>query len=45
MEQNVERALSISDCACILEQSAIVHQGRASDLLADREIQKRCCSV
>ena len=45
VEQNVERALSISDRAYILDQGAIVHQGRAEDLLADREIQKRYCAV
>ena len=45
VEQNVERALSISDRACILDQGAIVHQGRASELLADRDIQERYCSV
>ena len=45
VEQNVERALSISDRACILDQGAIVHEGRAADLLADREIQERYCSV
>ena len=45
VEQNVERALSISDRACILDQGAIVHTGRAADLLADREIQERYCSV
>ena len=41
----VERALSISDRACILDQGVIVHTGRAADLLADREIQDRYCSV
>ena len=41
----MERALSISDRACILDQGAIVHEGRAADLLADREIQERYCSV
>lgn len=45
VEQNVERALSISDRACILDQGVIVHTGRAADLLADREIQDRYCSV
>ncbi len=45
VEQNVERALQVSDRACILDQGAIVHQGDAEDLLADREIQERYCSV
>ncbi|WP_076860196.1 ABC transporter ATP-binding protein [Bradyrhizobium mercantei] len=45
IEQNVEIALRISDRAYILDQGAIVHQGSARDLLADREIQERYCSV
>ena len=45
VEQNVERALSISDRACILDQGAFVHQGGAAELLADRDIQERYCSV
>ena len=45
VEQNVERALSISDRAVILDQGAIVHQGTAAALLADCEIQERYCSV
>jgi branched-chain amino acid transport system ATP-binding protein len=45
VEQNVERALSISDRACILDQGRIVHQGDADALLADREIQERYCAV
>lgn len=45
VEQNVERALSISDRAYILDQGRIVHQGAAADLLADREIQDRYCAV
>jgi len=45
VEQNVERALSISDRAYILDQGRIVHQGDAADLLADREIQERYCAV
>ena len=45
VEQNVERALSISDRAYILDQGAIVHQGAADALLADREIQERYCAV
>jgi len=45
VEQNVERALSISDRACILDQGRIVHQGDAAALLADRDIQERYCAV
>ena len=45
VEQNVERALSISDRAYILDQGSIVHHGDAQALLADREIQDRYCAV
>jgi branched-chain amino acid transport system ATP-binding protein len=45
VEQNVERALSISDRAYILDQGRIVHSDTAERLLADREIQERYCAV
>ena len=45
VEQNVERALSISDRAYILDQGRIVHTGDAPALLTDREIQERYCAV
>ena len=45
VEQNVERALSISDRAYILDQGQIAHEGDAAALLADREIQERYCAV
>jgi len=45
VEQNVERALQISDRAYILDQGCIVHHGAADALLADREIQERYCAV
>jgi branched-chain amino acid transport system ATP-binding protein len=45
VEQNVERALSISDRAYILDQGQVVHQGDARALLADSEIQERYCAV
>ena len=45
VEQNVERALSISDRAYILDQGEIVHTGTAAALLADRDIQERYCAV
>ena len=41
VEQNVERALQISDRAYILDQGAIVHQGAASD----RDVQEKYCAV
>lgn len=45
VEQNVERALSVSDRAYILDQGRIVHTGSAQALLADAEIQARYCAV
>lgn len=45
VEQNVERALSISDRAYIMDHGAIVHEAPAADLLADKEIQERYCSI
>jgi branched-chain amino acid transport system ATP-binding protein len=45
VEQNVERALSISDRAYILDQGQIVHTGIGAELLANQEIQERYCAV
>ncbi len=45
VEQNVERALSISDRAYILDQGRIVHHGDAQALLENAEIQERYCAV
>ena len=45
VEQNVERALSISDRAYIMDQGEIVHQDSAANLLADTAIQERYCAV
>jgi branched-chain amino acid transport system ATP-binding protein len=45
VEQNVERALSISDRAYILDQGHVVHTGGGAELLADTEIQNRYCAV
>ncbi|MDE2094058.1 MAG: ABC transporter ATP-binding protein [Burkholderiales bacterium] len=45
VEQNVERALRISDRAFILDQGAVVHTGTAAELLADPAIQDRYCAV
>ena len=45
VEQNVERALRISDRAYIVDEGEIVHEGSGSELLADRDIQERYCAV
>jgi branched-chain amino acid transport system ATP-binding protein len=45
VEQNVERALSVSDRAYIMDQGVIVHHDTAANLLADKAIQDRYCSV
>ncbi|MDO8299252.1 ABC transporter ATP-binding protein [Lacisediminimonas sp.] len=45
VEQNVERALSVSDRAYILDQGQIVHSGDAHELLANQEIQEKYCAV
>jgi branched-chain amino acid transport system ATP-binding protein len=45
VEQNVERALTISDRAYIMDQGQMVHEGSASGLLAQPEIQNRYCAV
>jgi branched-chain amino acid transport system ATP-binding protein len=45
VEQNVDRALSISDRAYIMDQGEIVHHDTAARLLADTAIQERYCSV
>ena len=45
VEQNVERALSVSDRAYILDQGRVVHEGQAQALLADEDIQSRYCAV
>lgn len=45
VEQNVARALAVSDRAYILDQGLIVHEGSAQALLADEEIQNRYCAV
>ncbi len=45
VEQNVERALSISDRAYIMDQGVIVHQDTAANLLANQAIQERYCAV
>ena len=45
VEQNVERALSISDRAYILDQGRIVHHGDAAELLVNTEIQEKYCAV
>ena len=45
VEQNVERALKISDRAYIVDQGQIVHHGNAAELLATTEIQEKYCAV
>jgi branched-chain amino acid transport system ATP-binding protein len=45
VEQNVERALGISDRAYVLDQGVVVYQADAKALLADQEIQDRYCAV
>ncbi len=45
VEQNVERALSVSDRAYILDQGQVVHSGDAHALLANQEIQEKYCAV
>ena len=45
VEQNVERALALSDRAYIMDQGVIVHHDTAANLLADAAIQERYCSV
>ena len=45
VEQNVERALKISNRAYILEQGRIVHHGTGAQLLADADIQEKYCAV
>lgn len=45
VEQNVERALGVSDRAYIIDQGRLVHEGEAQALRADREIQERYCAV
>ncbi len=45
VEQNVERALSVSDRAYILDQGQVVHAGDAHALLANQEIQEKYCAV
>ena len=45
VEQNVERALRVSDRAYILDQGEVVHVGTGAELLADKAIQERYCAV
>ena len=45
VEQNVERALKISDRAYIVDQGQIVHHGNAGELLENTEIQEKYCAV
>ncbi len=45
VEQNVERALRVSNRAYIVDEGRIVHEGTGAALLADQAIQERYCAV
>ena len=45
VEQNVERALKLSDRAYIVDQGRVVHPGTAAALLADTDVQEKYCAV
>jgi len=45
VEQNVELALSVANRAYVVDQGRVVHHAPAQELLMDREIQERYCSV
>ncbi|OGA38068.1 MAG: ABC transporter ATP-binding protein [Betaproteobacteria bacterium RIFCSPLOWO2_12_FULL_68_19] len=45
VEQNVERALAISDRAYIMDHGEIVFHDSAANLIANQEIQERYCSI
>ena len=45
VEQNVERALRVSNRAYIVDEGRIVHEGTGVALLEDPEIQARYCAV
>ena len=45
VEQNVERALRLSDRAYIVDQGRVVHPGTAAALLADTDVQEKYCAV
>ena len=45
VEQNVERALAVSDRAYIMDHGVIVHHDTGAKLLADKAIQERYCAV
>jgi branched-chain amino acid transport system ATP-binding protein len=45
VEQNVERALALADRAYVMDQGLVVHSGDAKELLSDKGIQERYCSV
>ncbi|NDH56447.1 MAG: ABC transporter ATP-binding protein, partial [Burkholderiaceae bacterium] len=45
VEQNVQKALAISDRAYILDQGRIVFEDSAKALLDNDEIQQKYCSV
>ena len=45
VEQNVERALRVSNRAYIVDEGRIVHEGTGAELMADQVIQERYCAV
>jgi branched-chain amino acid transport system ATP-binding protein len=45
VEQNVQRALAISDRAYIMDHGEVVHSDTAANLIANKEIQERYCSI
>lgn len=45
VEQNVERALSVSDRAYILDQGEIVYHDTAKALMADEAIRQKYCAI
>jgi branched-chain amino acid transport system ATP-binding protein len=45
VEQNVERALAVSDRAYIMDHGEIVHHDTAANLIANKDIQERYCAV
>ena len=45
VEQNVERALEVSDRAYIMDHGVIVHHDTGAKLLTDKTIQERYCAV
>jgi branched-chain amino acid transport system ATP-binding protein len=45
VEQNVRRALAISDRGYLLSDGSIVRSGTSAELLEDAEVQRVCLGV